>query len=64
MANPADNLDRIADLAGEIRDFTYNSSNSLAFIDIGIATPRDNIQIYITKIGKVRVYNKKGEMKA
>lgn len=37
MATPADNLGRIADLASDIRDFTYNSSNNLAFIDNGIA---------------------------
>lgn len=37
MATPADNLERIADLASEIRDFTYNSSNNLSFIDTGIS---------------------------
>lgn len=37
MATPADNLQRIADLASEVRDFTYNSSNSLLFIDTGIS---------------------------
>jgi phage-related protein len=37
MATPADNLERIADLASDIRDFTYNSSNNLSFIDTGIS---------------------------
>lgn len=36
MATPADNLSRIADLSGEIRDFVYTSSNSLSFIDESI----------------------------
>lgn len=36
MATPAENLERIADLASEIRDFTYNSQISLDFIDVGI----------------------------
>jgi phage-related protein len=37
MATPADNLERIADLASDIRDFTYNSSNNISFIDTGIS---------------------------
>lgn len=37
MATPADNLERIADLASDIRDFTYNTSNNLSFIDTGIS---------------------------
>jgi len=32
-------------------------------VTFGIRTPRDEIQIYVTKTGKVRVWNKKGEMK-
>lgn len=32
-------------------------------VTVGIRTPKDEIQIYITKTGKVRVWNKKGEMK-
>ena len=33
------------------------------WITLGITTPKDELQIYVTKTGKVRVWNKKGEMK-
>jgi hypothetical protein len=34
------------------------------WIDLTIITPRDEVHVYVTKTGKVRVYNKKGEMSA
>lgn len=51
MATPADNLDRIADLAGEIRDFTYNSSISLDFIDVGIGELGTKLDTIANNIG-------------
>lgn len=40
------------------------SDDKAGWVSIGLSTPRDEVQVYVTKTGKVRVWNKKGEMKA
>ena len=39
------------------------SDEKKEWVCLGIETPRDKLQIYVTKTGKVRVWNKNGEMK-
>ena len=40
------------------------SDDKAGWVSISVSTPRDEVQVYITKTGKVRVWNKKGEMKS
>lgn len=40
------------------------SDDKAGWVSMAVFTPRDEVQIYVTKTGKVRVWNKKGEMKA
>jgi hypothetical protein len=37
-------------------------SSEEGWIDLAIITPRDEVHVYVTKTGKVRLYNKKGEI--
>jgi hypothetical protein len=48
--------------AAEVARFC--SDEKKGWVTLGIKTPRDEIQVYVTKTGKVRVWNTKGEMKA
>lgn len=40
------------------------SDEKKGWVSISVSTPRDQVQIYVTKTGKVRVWNKNGEMKS
>lgn len=42
----------------------YCCSSKEGWIALAIITPRDVVHVVVTKTGKVRVYNKKGEMLA
>jgi len=49
--------------------FEYGSANvarlfsneKAGWVMVGITTPKDDIQVYITKTGKIRVHSKTGE---
>lgn len=41
----------------------YFSDEKKGWVTLGVKTPKADIQIYITRTGKVRVYNARKELK-
>lgn len=41
----------------------YCSDEKKGWVDLGIETPKGTIQVYVTKTGKIRVYDETGEWK-
>ena len=37
------------------------SDNKKGWVTLGIKTPKQELQIYITKTGKIRIHNKQGQ---
>jgi len=47
---------------GAAKVVRIHSNENKGWVLLGINTPNDSIQVYITKTGKIRVYRKDGEL--
>lgn len=59
-----------AEIKGETTEFDFNwgaaevsrlfSNNAKGWVTVGIKTPKGEIQVYVSKTGKIRVHDKSG----